>query len=49
LANARTADHIVVLDGGRVAQRGKHDELMSIPDGRYRELFDIQAAAYGTG
>jgi ATP-binding cassette subfamily B protein len=45
LANVRDADRIVVLEEGRVAQHGTHDELMA-EGGPYRELFDIQASAY---
>ncbi|MCX5011919.1 ABC transporter ATP-binding protein/permease [Streptomyces sp. NBC_00555] len=41
----RTADHIVVLDGGRVLEEGSHDELMAA-DGLYASLFDLQAAGY---
>ncbi|HLS64099.1 MAG TPA: hypothetical protein VK060_12020, partial [Ruania sp.] len=33
------ADQIVVLDGGRVVQRGTHQELVVTP-GRYRQLWD---------
>ncbi|GGM84472.1 ABC transporter ATP-binding protein/permease [Dactylosporangium sucinum] len=36
------ADAIVVLDGGRVAQRGTHEELLAHP-GLYRELWQVAA------
>ncbi|HEX7161093.1 MAG TPA: ABC transporter ATP-binding protein [Trebonia sp.] len=42
VANARAADLIVVLDGGRVAEAGTHDTL-SQADGLYAELFRLQA------
>jgi ATP-binding cassette subfamily B protein len=45
LSSIREASLIVVLDGGRVAESGTHDELMAA-GGRYRELFSVQAAAY---
>ncbi|MEU8259022.1 thiol reductant ABC exporter subunit CydC [Micromonospora sp. NPDC048999] len=37
-------DEIVVLDAGRVVQRGRHDELVAQP-GWYREQWLLQAAA----
>lgn len=45
-ATVRLADHIYVLDRGRIAEHGSHHELME-EEGIYAELFSLQAAAYG--
>jgi ATP-binding cassette subfamily B protein len=37
LSTVRDADQIIVLDGGRVAERGNHDELVA-RGGRYARL-----------
>ncbi len=44
-ATARLADQIVMVDGGAVAERGTHAELLAL-DGRYAEVYRQQAAAY---
>jgi ATP-binding cassette subfamily B protein len=44
-STVRMADHIVVIDGGRIAEQGTHAELIA-RDGIYAELFSLQAAAY---
>jgi ATP-binding cassette subfamily B protein len=36
------ADLILVLDGGRIVQRGTHDELLD-QHGIYRRIYDMQA------
>ncbi|WUW37826.1 ABC transporter ATP-binding protein/permease [Micromonospora rifamycinica] len=45
MSTVRLADLIVVLDGGRVVERGTHDELVAA-GGRYAELFHLQSRAY---
>lgn len=44
-STVRMADHIIVLDSGRIVERGSHQELME-KDGIYGRLFSLQAAGY---
>lgn len=41
LATVRRADLILVMDDGRIVQRGRHDELLS-QGGLYKEIYDLQ-------
>jgi ATP-binding cassette subfamily B protein len=41
LRTVRSADEIVVLDRGRVVQRGSHDELLE-EEGLYRKIYDLE-------
>lgn len=45
LGAVRDADLIVVLDDGRIAERGTHDELTATGGG-YARLFEMQARGY---
>ncbi len=42
LSTIRNADEIIVLDDGRIVERGKHEELLA-KGGYYRKLHDMQA------
>jgi ABC-type multidrug transport system fused ATPase/permease subunit len=44
-STVRHADRICVLERGRVAELGTHDELMA-QGGRYRTMFDLQAQRF---
>jgi ATP-binding cassette subfamily B protein len=48
LSTVRRADRIVLLDGGRIAESGTHEELLAA-DGKYAEMFAIQAARFNSG
>ena len=41
LSTIRSADQILVMEGGEIVERGTHDELLG-RDGRYRQLYDKQ-------
>ena len=41
LSTIRSADHILVLDGGQVVEQGTHESLMA-RNGFYRKLYDSQ-------
>jgi ATP-binding cassette subfamily B protein/ATP-binding cassette subfamily C protein/ATP-binding cassette subfamily B multidrug efflux pump len=38
----READGIVVLNHGRIAEQGRHEDLLAIEGGLYRRLWELQ-------
>jgi ATP-binding cassette subfamily B protein len=41
ISSAKNADHIIVIDEGRIVQSGTHDTLLNT-DGYYKDLYDKQ-------
>jgi ATP-binding cassette subfamily B protein len=44
-STVRMADRILVLEGGKIAEQGPHNQLVK-DGGRYAEMFELQAANY---
>ncbi len=44
LSTIRNADYIMVMEKGRIIEFGNHQSLMEVPEGKYRELYDMQFA-----
>jgi ABC-type multidrug transport system fused ATPase/permease subunit len=46
LSTIRKADQILVLDSGKIVEKGTHEELISLQNGIYRNLSMLQFAGY---
>ena len=42
LSTINNADRIAVINEGNLVELGTHDELMAIPEGNYKHLYDMQ-------
>ena len=45
LSTVRAADMILVVEDGRIVERGTHDQLLA-RGGRYAELYDTQFGSH---
>jgi ATP-binding cassette subfamily B protein len=45
LSTVRIADRILVLDNGKIAEQGRHEQLITVGGG-YAKMFELQAASY---
>ena len=46
LSSCRFCDEITVFDNGESVQKGTHEELIKIKNGKYNELWNAQAKYY---
>ena len=44
LSTIKNADKIAVINEGQLVEMGSHDELMQIPNGQYKYLYEMQFA-----
>lgn len=42
LSTIKNADRIIVINDGEIIESGNHETLMSIPNGAYKTLYDVQ-------
>ena len=45
LSTLRDADELIVIEKGKVAERGTHKELLEREGGVYKKLYDLQLEA----
>ena len=46
LASCKMVDTIIVLNNGKIIEKGTHNELINIKDGYYKKMFETQAKMY---
>ncbi len=46
LSTIMQMDRIVVIDGGKIVEQGKHRELLKAQEGLYQKLWEIQAGGF---
>ena len=45
LATIKKADTIIVMDAGKIVEQGTHDDLLTIENGYYKNLYEVQFMA----
>ena len=45
-STVRRADRIIVIEHGQVLEDGTHQQLVSLPEGRYAKMYTLQAARF---
>ena len=45
LSSTRFCERIILLDGGRIAESGSHDDLMAL-GGKYAAMFEVSSKYY---
>jgi ATP-binding cassette subfamily B protein len=48
LSTIMQMDRIVVIDGGKITEEGKHEELLKAKQGTYQKLWEIQAGGFSS-
>ena len=46
MSSCRLADNIAVLSDGTIKEYGKHEQLLSIENGLYAQMYSTQMAYY---
>ncbi|WP_155833946.1 hypothetical protein [Butyrivibrio sp. XBB1001] len=46
LSSCKFCDRIAAFSEGKIAEYGRHDELINIPSGIYAKMFEAQAKYY---
>lgn len=46
LSTVMQMDRIIVIEGGKITEQGKHKELLKLEEGTYQKLWNIQAGGF---